>query len=99
MAEIISIDDFNNILNTHDTVLVDFFATWCKPCQMLGPVLEQLDGNVDFKIVKVDVDKYQELAAKYSVRSIPTLVVVKKGIEAKRNTGFMSKDEIIEFVK
>ena len=66
-------EDFKNLIS-EGTVLVDFFATWCRPCQMLGPVLDEVSEEVDFKIVKVDVDQFPELAGEYQVRSIPTMV-------------------------
>ena len=69
----------NETLVKSGVTLVDFFATWCGPCQMLGPVLDELSDNVDYKIVKVDVDQASDLAAQFRVRSVPTMVIFKDG--------------------
>ena len=71
------------------TVLVDFFATWCGPCQMLSPVIEELDKKHNIKVLKVDVDELGDLAREFRVMSIPTLVVFKDGRMIKREMGYM----------
>lgn len=71
------------------TVLVDFFATWCGPCQMLSPVIEELDKKHNIKVLKVDVDELGDLAREFRVMSIPTLVVFKDGKMTKREMGYM----------
>ena len=63
------------VLQSNETVLVDFWAAWCGPCKMLAPILEELDGVAPCKIVKVDVDENRALALQYAVASIPTLLV------------------------
>lgn len=74
------------------SVLVDFFATWCGPCKVLAPVIEQLEkDNPQVKIVEVDVDQAQELAAQYGVMSIPTVYVFKKGKAVKQFIGFQDQ--------
>ena len=80
-------------------VLVDFFATWCGPCRMLAPVLEELanDSSIDFEIVKVDVDEVEEAAYKYGISSIPTLMLFKEGQLVDKRLGFMRKDQVIDF--
>ena len=84
------------VLNSTKPVLVDFFATWCGPCQALGPILEELsDERTDIKVCKVDVDENKALARKYRVMSVPTLMVVKDGEVVKRSTGAATKDEIL----
>ena len=82
-------------------VLVDFFATWCGPCRMLGPVLEELDADPSFdaKIVKVDVDEVEEAAIAYRVSSIPTLLFYRDGEIKNHALGFMRKDQVIDFCK
>ena len=81
-------------------VLVDFWATWCGPCQMVGPVIEEIGNEVtDAKICKVDVDANPELAKEYRVMSIPTLMVFKNGEAVKREVGAKPKDEILDMLK
>ncbi len=77
--------------------LVDFYATWCGPCKMLSPILEELDN--DIKIIKVDVDKIPTLAEKYRVMSIPTLVFFKDGEVKTELVGFRDKDELSNIIK
>ena len=82
--------DFDNVvLNANGTVLVDFFATWCGPCKMLAPVLEKVaDKHPDVKIVKVDVDQSSDLASKYGVMGVPTMIVFKDGQIANKAVGY-----------
>lgn len=82
-------------------VLLDFFATWCGPCRMLGPVLEALDAKEDFpvQIVKVDTDEASELAGAFQVESIPTLFFFSEGKLVRRYSGFLREDQIREFCK
>lgn len=90
-------EDFNEL--TKKKVLVDFYATWCGPCKMLGPVLENLKDEIDIDIIKIDVDKHNDLARTYGVMSIPTLIVFQNNEEIKRTLGFMDKEKIKEFIK
>ncbi len=88
------------VLDSKVPVLVDFWATWCGPCQMVGPVIDEIAGEVtDAKICKVDVDENQELAKEYKVMSIPTLMVFKNGEVVKRDVGAKQKEEILEMLK
>lgn len=81
-------------------VLIDFWATWCGPCQMIGPVLEELDAeDHGFKICKVNVDEEPELARRFMVRSIPMLVVMKDGKTAATTVGAQPKSAILKFVE
>lgn len=77
-------------------LLVDFYADWCGPCRMLGNVLENIN---DIEILKVNVDKFPEIARKYMVMSIPTLLLMDNGKVVKNNVGFMNEDELNEFIK
>ena len=82
-------------------VLVDFFATWCGPCKMIAPVLEDLANDPSFgvRIVKVDVDEAPDAAMEYKVQAIPTLLLFVDGKAVKSQLGFQRKDQIIDFVK
>ena len=81
-------------------VLLDFFATWCGPCKMLSPVLEELDKEgVSFQIVKVDTDEAPELAMEYHVQAIPTLLFFSNGQVANKTMGYQRKDQILAFCK
>ena len=84
------------VLNSNIPVLIDFWATWCGPCKMIAPAIEQIakeyEGSI--KVGKINVDEEGELAMKYSVSSIPTLVLFEDGIETKREVGFMPKANI-----
>jgi len=80
--------------------LIDFFAEWCGPCQMMKPVIEELEkeleGKVEFE--KIDVDKNSEVSSKYGVMSIPTFVIEKDGKEIGRKVGFVSKEDLLKLV-
>lgn len=80
-------------------VLVDFFATWCGPCKMQSPVLEELkEDRSDVKLVKIDVDQETEIAREYGVMSIPTLILFKDGKEVAKNVGFMPKELLVQWI-
>lgn len=93
-------DTFQNIINSEKPVLIDFFATWCGPCQMLAPVLKDVKENLGEKvsIIKIDVDKNQELASKFQVRGVPTMMLFQKGQQLWRQSGVLSKEEIINTI-
>ena len=76
------------------TVLVDFFATWCGPCQMLSPVIEELDKKHNIKVLKVDVDELGDLAREFRIMSIPTLIVFKDGKMTKKELGYMPLERL-----
>ena len=87
-------ENFNELIK--EKVLVDFYANWCGPCKMIAPELEKVESNI--KVIKVDVDEFEELARTYGVMSIPTLILFEEGKELKRNIGFMDKDRIEKFI-
>ena len=82
-----------------ELVIVDFYADWCGPCQMLAPVLEQLDGELPVKIVKINTDFVPEIARMFRVMSIPTLLLFKDGKFVKRDLGYMPIERLREFIK
>ena len=88
------------VLKSNKTVLIDFYAEWCGPCQMLSPIVEQVaQENDNIKVVKVNVDENQSLAVEFGIKSIPTLIVIKEGKEANRAVGMLSKTELLELIK
>ena len=89
--------DFKDLITKETKVLVDFFATWCGPCKMLGPVLEKTESEL--KVIKVDTDEFEDLSREYGVMSIPTLVLIENGKEIKRNIGFIDKNNLENFLK
>ena len=88
------------VLKSSIPVLIDFYADWCGPCKMLSPTVDEVAAeNDDIKVVKVNVDESQNVAIKYQVMSIPTLVVIKNGNEINRSVGVIDKAEILSMIK
>lgn len=90
-------ESFNDVIYSDKLVLVDFFATWCQPCKMMHPVLEQVKNVLGDKIriIKVDVDKYGVTAGKYNVQSVPTLMLFRNGKALWRTSGAMQRAELL----
>ena len=76
--------------------LVDFYAEWCGPCKMLTPVLESLEDKI--KVIKVDIDKFEELAFEYRIMSVPTMIFFKDGEKKEELIGFRDEDELLEVI-
>ncbi len=93
--EIINKDNFEEKISS-GVVLVDFFATWCGPCRMLSPVLEDVSEDSTAKIYKVDIDKDEDLARQYGIMVVPTMVIFKNGEMQEKFSGFMQKEDILE---
>lgn len=93
-------DNFGNIINSTTPVLIDFYADWCGPCKMLAPILKEVKQELgdSIKIVKINVDKNQTLAAKYQVRGVPTMLLFKDAKQLWRQSGVLQKQDIISIV-
>lgn len=100
MTRVISADEFDDlVLNNTGKVLVDFYAPWCVPCQILGPVISELgDEYRDYDVYKFDVDSSDELSRRYRIHSVPTLIRFEKGEPVDRRTGLYGKSDIREFM-
>lgn len=93
-----NINEFNDEISK-DYIVVDFYADWCGPCNMLSPILDDVATTNNIEVLKVNIDEFGELAMKYGVMVIPTIMIFKKGSVLKSNTGVLSKSELEEFLK
>lgn len=90
----------DEVMNSDKPVLIDFWATWCGPCRMLAPIIEELaEERDDIKVCKVNVDEEAELAEKFDIESIPSLVLIKNGKIVSRSLGYRPKSDIEEMLK
>lgn len=98
MKEINKIE-LEQMKSTKGLKVIDFFATWCNPCKMLSPVLEDLNNEInDVEFAKVNTDENMELTMEYGVTSLPTLVFIKDGVEIDRKVGFVPKESLKEYI-
>ena len=87
------------VLQHQGLVMVDFWATWCGPCKMIAPIVEQVaEERTDITVCKVNVDEQEELAVKFGIQSIPTLVLVKNGVETGRAVGYRDYKGVTDFI-
>lgn len=89
--------DFENEIK-NKKILVDFYANWCGPCKMLAEVLEEVEGKINIDILKVDVDKFPEIARQYNVLSIPTLYLLENSEVLKSQIGYLNPNELLDFI-
>lgn len=89
----------NEVLNSEKPVLIDFWASWCGPCKMLSPIVDEVSDQIDdIKFCKVNVDEQEKLAVKFQVMSIPLLVLMKNGKIEKQSVGYISREKLLEFL-
>ena len=90
-------ETFNDVINGDTLVLVDFYATWCQPCKMMHPILEQVKGELGdrIRIIKIDVDKQSATANQYRIQSVPTLMLFRRGEVLWRTSGAMQRAELL----
>lgn len=91
-------EDFKEIIKDK-RVVVDFYAQWCGPCKMFGPVFEKVSNDSNVTFVKIDVDKHEDIAREYGIMSIPTVLLLDSGHVIKKQMGFMNEEELRKFIE
>ncbi len=93
-------ETFNEVISGDQLVLVDFFATWCQPCKMMHPILEQLKSQLGYKIrvIKIDVDRNNTTAARFNIQSVPTLMLFRNGEVLWRRSGVTQSSELLQII-
>ena len=94
-------EKFNELIQSDKPVLVDFFATWCGPCKYMSPVLDKVKESIgeDARIVKIDVDKFQDLAMEYQIQTVPTFLLFKNGEALWRHSGVVQEKALTDILK
>ncbi len=100
MVKLIKTEEEFNREIMNDKVVVDFFANWCGPCKMLAPIVEEVSNELEkITFIKVDIDEIESLPRQFDIMSIPTLLIFEKGELIKRHTGYIDKEELVQFIK
>lgn len=87
------------VMDSNKTVLIDFWASWCGPCRMMSPIIDEIADEVsDVKVCKVNVDEASDLASMFGIESIPTLIVIKNGQAVNKSVGLISKDNVLKLI-
>jgi thioredoxin 1 len=96
----VEMSNFDTIIQSEKPVLIDFFATWCGPCKMLSPILKEVKDSLGDRvsIIKIDVDKNQQISSQYQVRGVPTMILFQNGKQLWRQSGVLTKEEIIKTI-
>ena len=97
----LTLGEFEKILSENTLVMVDFFATWCGPCQMFSPIVEQVEDKYDgdLTVVKVDIDENSDIAEKYTIQSVPTTILFKNGEVVERVSGMLSLSQCSDLIE
>lgn len=92
-------ENLNELISNEKTTLIDFWAPWCGPCKVLGPILDKIaEENPEIQIIKVDVDENSEISSEYGIRNIPTVLVFKGGAQVDKFVGMKSKEDILKLI-
>lgn len=100
MRHIETIQEYDTLIKENELVIVDFYADWCGPCKMLSPVLEEVEESkaTNALFLKVDTDRFIELATRYNIRAIPTLLLFKNGELVNTSLGYLNKNQVLSFI-
>ena len=99
MEKVLTVQNFESAVSSPELTVVDFWATWCGPCKMIAPILEEIVSETDLSLGKVNVDEERELAVRYGIQFIPTLVFFKGGQEIARVSGYREKAELLSLIE